>query len=103
MKRTKRIRERIISFFLMIRRPPRSKRTDTLFPYTTLFRSLLPDPRFPAGQDDAWPPLWPGPGPSHATAKSQRAQPPRRASPWAHRAAAPSVRAAANEIGRAHV
>src|SRR3546814_17543227 len=24
----------------MIRRPPRSKRTDTLFPYTTLFRSL---------------------------------------------------------------
>src|SRR3546814_5288605 len=30
----------IISFFfLMIRRPPRSTRTDTLFPYTTLFRS----------------------------------------------------------------
>src|SRR3546814_11424319 len=28
-------------FFLMIRRPPRSTRTDTLFPYTTLFRSLL--------------------------------------------------------------
>src|SRR3546814_15057558 len=27
-------------FFLMIRRPPRSTRTDTLFPYTTLFRSL---------------------------------------------------------------
>src|SRR3546814_1849541 len=27
----------------MIRRPPRSTRTDTLFPYTTLFRS--PDPR----------------------------------------------------------
>src|SRR3546814_18731902 len=26
--------------FLMIRRPPRSTRTDTLFPYTTLFRSL---------------------------------------------------------------
>src|SRR3546814_12991493 len=25
--------------FLMIRRPPRSTRTDTLFPYTTLFRS----------------------------------------------------------------
>src|SRR3546814_17892863 len=30
-------------FFLMIRRPPRSTRTDTLFPYTTLFRSLLSD------------------------------------------------------------
>src|SRR3546814_12892250 len=26
-------------FFLMIRLPPRSTRTDTLFPYTTLFRS----------------------------------------------------------------
>src|SRR3546814_1581333 len=28
-------------FFLMIRRPPSSTRTDTLFPYTTLFRSKL--------------------------------------------------------------
>src|SRR3546814_10294161 len=28
--------------FLMIRRPPRSTRTDTLFPYTTLFRSTPP-------------------------------------------------------------
>src|SRR3546814_16182949 len=28
-------------FFLMIRPPPRSTRTDTLFPYTTLFRSIL--------------------------------------------------------------
>src|SRR3546814_14110551 len=27
-------------FFFMIRRPPRSTLTDTLFPYTTLFRSL---------------------------------------------------------------
>src|SRR3546814_4188893 len=30
----------IFFFFLMIRRPPISTRTDTLFPYTTLFRSL---------------------------------------------------------------
>src|SRR3546814_4935366 len=30
-------------FFLMIRRPPRSTRTDTLFPYTTLFRSRAQD------------------------------------------------------------
>src|SRR3546814_12121970 len=30
-------------FFLMIRRPPRSTRTDTLFPYTTLFRSVAVD------------------------------------------------------------
>src|SRR3546814_15030322 len=28
-----------VLFVLMIRRPPRSTRTDTLFPYTTLFRS----------------------------------------------------------------
>src|SRR3546814_4580869 len=31
----------------MIRRPPRSTRTDTLFPYTTLFRSTLPQSCFP--------------------------------------------------------
>src|SRR3546814_11875694 len=31
----------ILFFFLMIRRPPRSTRTDTLFPYTTLFRSCF--------------------------------------------------------------
>src|SRR3546814_18219654 len=31
-------------FFLMIRRPPRSTRTDTLFPYTTLFRSFSQAP-----------------------------------------------------------
>src|SRR3546814_11404133 len=30
--------------FLMIRRPPRSTRTDTLFPYTTLFRSPVRTP-----------------------------------------------------------
>src|SRR3546814_14773272 len=37
-------------FFLMIRRPPRSTRTDTLFPYTTLFRSSL---TFVHGQGNA--------------------------------------------------
>src|SRR3546814_20203682 len=50
-------------FLLMIRRPPRSTRTDTLFPYTTLFRSVAA-PRFPgvghAGRAGstraAWPP-----------------------------------------------
>src|SRR3546814_19352815 len=46
-------------FFLMIRRPPRSTRTDTRVPYTTLFRSLndnvdflsalMQHPRFRAG------------------------------------------------------
>src|SRR3546814_1077765 len=34
----------------MIRRPPRSTRTDTLFPYTTLFRSELHE-RFPESRD----------------------------------------------------
>src|SRR3546814_3454263 len=40
-------------FFLMIRRPPRSTRTDTLFPYTTLFRSLLA-----VGDEQAGPPRY---------------------------------------------
>src|SRR3546814_10178718 len=31
----------LLFFFLLIRRPPRSTRTDTLFPYTTLFRLLV--------------------------------------------------------------
>src|SRR3546814_3342674 len=37
----------MLFFVLMIRRPPRSTRTDTLFPYTTLFRSGAgaPSPR----------------------------------------------------------
>src|SRR3546814_19455201 len=40
-----------IFFVLMIRRPPRSTRTDTLFPYTTLFRSHeLPFPRAQFGR-----------------------------------------------------
>src|SRR3546814_12834237 len=34
----------VFFFFLMIRRPPRSTRTDTLFPYTTLFRSVHVEP-----------------------------------------------------------
>src|SRR3546814_18376613 len=48
----------VVVFFLMTRRPPRSTRTDTRFPYTTLFRSCAPrepdaerlvdDPRFVA-------------------------------------------------------
>src|SRR3546814_4081087 len=35
----------LLVFFLMIRRPPRSTRTDTLFPYTTLFRSAQANSR----------------------------------------------------------
>src|SRR3546814_6237972 len=33
----------------MIRRPPRSTRTDTLFPHTTLFRSIIQIPSVPTG------------------------------------------------------
>src|SRR3546814_16807844 len=39
--------------FLMIRRPPRSTRTDTVFPYTTLFRSGATARRFLADRDHA--------------------------------------------------
>src|SRR3546814_7442293 len=37
----------------MIRRPPRSTRTDTLFPYTTLFRSQIPPPETPRQGDQS--------------------------------------------------
>src|SRR3546814_7338009 len=39
-------------FFLMIRRPPISTRTDTLFPYTTLFRSPRQTGSMPPGPPD---------------------------------------------------
>src|SRR3546814_8862714 len=41
-----------VFFFLMIRRPPRSTRTDTLFPYTTLFRSWLIPEVYRSRDDD---------------------------------------------------
>src|SRR3546814_9525296 len=44
-------------FFFMIRRPPRSTRTDTLFPYTTLFRSLPFQDAAPA-EGSGLPGLW---------------------------------------------
>src|SRR3546814_20400315 len=50
-------------FFLMIRRPPRSTRTDTLFPYTTLFRSgPQAEPRLPVQDVKAAAPDEDGPG-----------------------------------------
>src|SRR3546814_11527667 len=42
-------------YFLMIRRPPRSTRTDTLFPYTTLFRSRSGDAHRVTGIAEARP------------------------------------------------
>src|SRR3546814_15718077 len=38
----------------MLRRPPRSTRTDTLFPYTTLFRSVLVGPDAPGASESLW-------------------------------------------------
>src|SRR3546814_15584910 len=60
-------------FFLIIRRPPRSTRTDTLFPYTTLFRS----PRTQVTRCGS-PALGWGPGKS---VTSQREPPPERRLP----------------------
>src|SRR3546814_12180899 len=47
-------------FFLMIRRPPRSTRTDTLFPYTTLFRSSFGGGQALAGKGGAAGGFWTG-------------------------------------------
>src|SRR3546814_3721515 len=46
---------RYCCFVLMIRRPPRSTRTDTLFPYTALFRSSGCRPRAPGADSSAGP------------------------------------------------
>src|SRR3546814_15306775 len=43
---------RFLFFFLMLRRPPGATRTDTLFPYTTLFRSLEWGQRMGTAVDD---------------------------------------------------
>src|SRR3546814_9533016 len=52
-----------VVFCLMIRRPPRSTRTDTLFPYTTLFRSgCSPAPTWPGTASAPPPPRSPGSG-----------------------------------------
>src|SRR3546814_7180634 len=61
----------------MIRRPPRSTRTDTLFPYTTLFRSAVG--QRPAELVEAGllrrPQAAPGPGGAHAFGLHRRRQP----------------------------
>src|SRR3546814_8066811 len=63
-----------VFFFLMIRRPPRSTRTDTLFPYTTLFRSS----RLRAGASTAAgsPPSPCSPWRSRCSPKRGRSRPP---------------------------
>src|SRR3546814_15769974 len=52
--------------FLMIRRPPRSTRTDTLFPYTTLFRSPAVAGSPPAAPQPAKPRMQPATPAAHA-------------------------------------
>src|SRR3546814_20074773 len=86
-------------FFLMIRLPPRSTRTDTLFPYTTLFRSLSGQGRCEGG-GNCTAALW------LPDAVAGRTGPLRKGR---HAGRAPKLRgscggtAARNEIGRAHV
>src|SRR3546814_4964663 len=62
----------------MIRRPPRSTRTDTLFPYTTLFRSVVlivvelaprPDADRPSLARSPWPVGWPLRAPRKTSAR----------------------------------
>src|SRR3546814_2954779 len=55
----------VIFFFLMIRRPPRSTRTDTLFPYTTLFRSAHCRDRPPPHARSTCAARWPARPPCH--------------------------------------
>src|SRR3546814_12190331 len=106
-------------YFLMIRRPPRSTRTDTLFPYTTLFRSRHVEGR------DGWAfgecraqPAWIGPrriglpcvpGAECGQDRPLQRLPLRPADGDGRRAVAepdrvhPARQAAAVQIGRAHV
>src|SRR3546814_13229262 len=99
----------------MIRLPPRSTRTDTLFPYTTLFRSVraVPDRQTAAARRPRLPRLRPR-GRGQAVSAAVGGYPPERASATLHRR--PNVLASAGftfqerthvasrlQIGRAHV
>src|SRR3546814_2836194 len=61
----------LVVFFLIIRRPPRSTRTDTLFPYTTLFRS----PRSARSPRRRSPPAWYGCPPTRPRPRPGRGSP----------------------------
>src|SRR3546814_15237027 len=95
-------------FFFMIRRPPRSTRTDTLFPYTTLFRStlrrMLSRRRFIAASTSAVALAALGLPPSVLAADGLKLA---KAQPFSHDALIAQARALAArpyiEIGRAHV
>src|SRR3546814_3171086 len=65
----------VVIFFLMIRRPPRSTRTDTLFPYTTRFRSERPGRAPGAGTALRQHPRAQGTGAAGLRAEAQDADP----------------------------
>src|SRR3546814_9814990 len=66
---------RVILFFLMTRRPPRSTRTDTLFPYTTLFLSRPSRSAWPPGSTPIPArPRWRSPGRSPGSTRTPSAR-----------------------------
>src|SRR3546814_12514780 len=74
----------------MIRRPPRSTRTDTLFPYTTLVRSAVPPRhRIPDHQDT--PPPHAGTAPVRCTPANQPPRPCPTDAVWLRRRPPPDV------------
>src|SRR3546814_16279216 len=77
-------------FFLRIRRPPRSTRTDTLFPYTTLFRSGRDARKDRGAMHRDW---VAGPQDRHARVRSRRRRHPRRGATRSYRAALGGERA----------
>src|SRR3546814_10616294 len=82
-------------FFLMIRRPPRSTRTDTLFPYTTLFLS-----HHRIANPDAAPVRRPPSGLVERVQPHPR-EPDQRRIAWAQRQRTPPADPPGAEIGRA--
>src|SRR3546814_14015846 len=105
------VRVIVVVFFLMKRRPPRSTRTDTLFPYTTLFRSPVhaqaaptppTSPTKQVGGTSARPPSTHAPNLPTAQVGGTSARPPSTHAPnhpdqtgWGHQCTP--------KIGRAHV
>src|SRR3546814_15470849 len=87
----------ILFVFLMIRRPPRSTRTDTLFPYTTLFRRRAREGDRPGGAavGHAWAdgrqdrPRSPGRNPGH---RERRPRPARNGAGRHHAGRPPGLR-----------
>src|SRR3546814_8600875 len=82
----------------MIRRPPRSTRTDTLFPYTTLFRSDRPGADGADLAADRLQLRLPGPAPG---AGGEEVEPPRGSAPWARWASPECIASMGRSYGNA--